>query len=44
LKWAKEYIKWTKEYWRCVIFSDEATFEIGFDSTPPWVVAKGSCI
>jgi hypothetical protein len=37
LKWAKEHQFWEVEDWACVAWSDEATFEIGLDTTPPWV-------
>lgn len=40
LKWAKEYIKWTIEDWACVSFSDESTFELGFDNTPSYIRRK----
>jgi transposase len=35
LKWAKEHQFWEVEDWACVAWSDEATFEIGLDTTPP---------
>lgn len=37
LKWAREYVKWTLEDWRCVIFSDESSFELGLDTRSTYV-------
>jgi transposase len=37
LKWAREHVKWTAEDWRCVIFSDESTFELGLDTRTAYV-------
>jgi Transposase/DDE superfamily endonuclease len=40
LRWARIYQHWGLEDWALVAFSDESTFEIGIDSTPPWVRRK----
>jgi DDE superfamily endonuclease/Transposase len=40
LRWARIYENWGLEDWALVCFSDESTFEIGIDTTPPWVRRK----
>jgi transposase len=37
LRWARIMKSWSLEDWALVAFSDEATFEIGLDTRPPWV-------
>ena len=27
--WVQEHVRWTREQWASVLFSDEATFEVG---------------
>lgn len=36
-RWAKIRRYWKDEDWGCICWSDESTFEIGYDATPPWV-------
>jgi len=38
--WARIYQNWGLEDWALVAFSDESTFEIGINTTPPWVRRK----
>jgi transposase len=40
LKWAKEHLSWTLDDWRCAIFSDESTFELGIHTLTTYVKRK----
>jgi DDE superfamily endonuclease/Transposase len=40
LRWARIHKNWGLEDWALVCFSDESTFEIGIDTTSPWVRRK----
>jgi transposase len=40
LKWAKEHLNWTLSDWRCAIFSDESTFELGSHTLTTYVKRK----
>jgi transposase len=40
LKWAKEHLSWSLDDWRCAIFSDESTFELGLHTLTTYVKRK----
>ena len=40
VRWARIHQNWSLEDWALVAFSDESTFELGVDTSPPWVRRK----
>ena len=40
LKWAKEHLTWSLDDWRCAIFSDEGTFELGLHTLTTYIKRK----
>jgi len=40
LKWARDHLAWTYDDWRCAIFSDESTFELGSHTLTTYVKRK----